>query len=32
MCDARCHTDYDAWNLSSKTARGRRPYDAWVTS
>jgi hypothetical protein len=32
MCDARRDTDYDAWNLRSKPARGRRPYDAWVAS
>jgi hypothetical protein len=32
MCDARRHTDYDAWNLARKPVRGRRPYDAWVAS
>lgn len=30
MSDARRHTDYDAWNLARKPARGRAPYDAWI--
>jgi hypothetical protein len=32
MCDARRHTDYDAWNLTRGPVRARKPYDAWIAS